>query len=191
MRTTVSRKKKSRQQQQQQQKHAAISLRHYNCNLSLVTPYGPFTSYALSTLNAFQKYAFPLSLKTHRSIHVHSTVLMRFRLFTLKLSKTIKLYVVTLVELYAHATNTRGCDCFGLCCHFDTFSTFHTKTICMRFRLDPLLRAFLNRYVFDENAQRNVCVSKRKRISVDGALKVVWPYICFLAPFRKLPTCSN
>ena len=139
----------------------------------------------------FQKYAFPLSLKTHRSIHVHYTVLMRFRLFTLKLSKTIKLYVVTFVELYAHATNTRGCDCFGLCCHFDTFSTFHTKTICMRFRLDPLLRAFLNRYVFDENAQRNVCVSKRKRIIVDGALKVVWPYICFLASMQSHVTLDG
>ena len=139
----------------------------------------------------FQKYAFPLSLKTHRSIHVHYTVLMRFRLFTLKLSKTIKLYVVTLVELYAHATNTRGCDCFGLCCHCDTFSTFHTKTICMRFRFDPLLRAFLNRCVFDENAQRNVCVSKRKRISVDGALKVVWPYICFLASMQSHVTLDG
>ena len=42
---------------------------------------------------------------------------------------------------------------------FDTFSTFHTNTICIRFHFDQFSRAFLNRCAFDENAQR---------ISVDG-----------------------
>ena len=53
--------------------------------------------------------------------------------------------------------------------HFDAFSTVHDNTICMRFRFDPLSRAFSNRC--DENAQRisvggrpkasKVCVFKR------------------------------
>ena len=33
-------------------------------------------------------------------------------------------------------------------------STVDTYMICLRFRFDPLTRAFSNRYVFDENAQR-------------------------------------
>ena len=88
----------------------------------------------------FQKYAFSLLWKTHRSIRVHTTVLMRFRLSTLKRSKTIKLYVVKKVELYAHATNTRTCDIFGHRFHFDAFSTVHTNTVAisMRFRFDLL-----------------------------------------------------
>ena len=47
---------------------------------------------ALSALMLFQKYAFSLSPKKHRSIRVHTTVLMRFRLTTLKRSKTIELH---------------------------------------------------------------------------------------------------
>ena len=46
--------------------------------------------------------------------------------------------------------------------HFDAFllfSTFHSNTVWMRFRFDPLSRVFSNRCVFDENAQRG---------SVDG-----------------------
>ena len=38
----------------------------------------------LSTLMRFQKYAFSLSSKTHRSIHVHITFLMRFWLSRLR-----------------------------------------------------------------------------------------------------------
>ena len=49
----------------------------------------------LSTLTLFQKYAFSLSPKKHRLIRVHTTVLMRYRLPTLKRSKTIELHVVT------------------------------------------------------------------------------------------------
>ena len=37
-------------------------------------------SKALSTLTRFQKYAFSLSSKTHRSICVHTEVFVRFRL---------------------------------------------------------------------------------------------------------------
>ena len=36
---------------------------------------------------------------------------------------------------------------------FRQSSTVHTKTRCMRFRFDPLSRAYSNRCVFDENAQ--------------------------------------
>ena len=50
---------------------------------------------------------------------------------------------------------------------FRPFSTVHTNTICMRFRFDPLSRAFSNRCVFDENAQR---------ISVDGRPKRIEMY---------------
>ena len=39
--------------------------------------------------------AFSLSSKTHRPIRVHTTVLMTFRLSTLKRWKTIELQVVT------------------------------------------------------------------------------------------------
>ena len=81
---------------------------------------------------------------------------MRFRLSTLKCSKTIKLYVVKEVELYAHATDTRTCDIFIHRFHFDAFSTVHTNTIaiCTRFRFDPLSKPFPNRCVSYENAQR-------------------------------------
>ena len=43
----------------------------------------------------FQKYTFSLSSKTQLLIRVHTTVLMRFRLFALKRSKTIEMHVVT------------------------------------------------------------------------------------------------
>ena len=36
---------------------------------------------------------------------------------------------------------------------FSTVSTVHINTICIRFRLHPLSRAFANRCVFDENAR--------------------------------------
>ena len=66
--------------------------------------------------------------------------------------------------------NTRAGDIFGHRLHFDAFSTIHTETIDMRSRFDPLSRAFLTRYISDENAQRNsvdrrhpnICVFKGK-----------------------------
>ena len=109
---------------------------------------------------------------------------MRFRLSTLERSKTIELHVVTQVELYTHASNTRANDIFGHRFHFDErlrpFSTIHTNKICMRFHFDPLSRVFSNRCVFIENTQRtgvdmyaywcgNVCVFGRKSISVNEA----------------------
>ena len=103
---------------------------------------------ALSTLMFFQKYAFSLSPKKHRSIRVHTTVLMRYRLSTLKRLKTIELHVVKYVLLYAHAADTRACDIFGHHFHFDVFSTVQTNTTCVRFRFDPLSTAFSNRCVF-------------------------------------------
>ena len=42
------------------------------------------------------------------------------------------------------------------------FSTVDTNTMCLRFRSDPLSRAFINRCVFGESTQR---------ISVDGRPK--------------------
>ena len=123
---------------------------------------------ALSTLMFFQKYAFSLPPKQHRSIRVHTTVLMRYRLSTLKRLKTIELHVVKYVLLYAHAADTRACDIFGHHFHFDVFSTVQTNTTCVRFRFDPLSTAFSNRCVFFyENA---------RRISVDGTPKRVEMY---------------
>lgn len=66
--------------------------------------------------------------------------------------------------------------------HSDAFSIVHTITICMSFRFLPLSNAFLDRCVFDQNAQRSsvdgrlkthpdVCVFKRRRMVVDGVLK--------------------
>ena len=43
-----------------------------------------------------------------------------------------------------------------------------TNTICMRFRFDPLSKAFSNRCVFDENAQRISVDVRPKRIEIYG-----------------------
>ena len=58
----------------------------------------------------------------HRSIRVHTTVLVRFRLSALKPSKTEDLHVVKYVELHVHAANTRAYDIFGHRFHFEAFS---------------------------------------------------------------------
>ena len=50
---------------------------------------------------------------------------------------------------------------------FDAFSCLHQYNTCVRFRFDPLSRAFSNRCVFDENAE---C------ISVDGRAKRIEMY---------------
>lgn len=52
--------------------------------------------------------------------------------------------------------------------HSDAFSIVHTTTICMSFRFRPLSNAFLDRCVFDQNAQRS---------SVDGRLKRIQMYV--------------
>ena len=51
---------------------------------------------------------------------------------------------------------------------FRPFSTVHIYTICMHALLnfDPLSRAFSNRYLFDENAQRIIVDRRRKRIEM-------------------------
>ena len=68
---------------------------------------------SMSFLGPVHVNAFLLSSETHRSIRVHTAVLLRFRLSTLKLSKTVELHVVTHVEVYAHATITRARDIFS------------------------------------------------------------------------------
>ena len=62
------------------------------------------------------------------------------------------------------------------------FSTVHTNTICMRFRLKPLSRAFSNRCAFAENAQRTILNGTPKRIerytfSYENALVLTKPYL--------------
>ena len=110
-----------------------------------------FRTWTLSILMRFQKDPFSFSSKARRSICVHTTVLMRFRLSTLQSSKTIDLHVVTQVEHYVHVTNTRAYDILQPSWyiwrhrfHFDAFSTVRIDTICMRFRFDLLSRAFSN-----------------------------------------------
>ena len=94
----------------------------------LTTRDWPIDPNALSTLMCFQKYSLSLSSKTHRSIRVHTTDLMRFRLSWQKRKKTIASRVVTWVELSAHATNTRAAILLGI------------VFILMRFRPPTLIR---------------------------------------------------
>ena len=109
----------------------------------------------LSTLIRFQKYAFSFSSKLHRSIRVHTTVLVRFRLSALKRSKTKDLHVVTYVELYVHASNRSAYDIFGHRFHFEAFSNvferFRPSTLIgctmYAFHSDETLRTFSNRWV--------------------------------------------
>ena len=76
---------------------------------------------------------------------------------------------VTYVELYAHATNTRACDICSHTFHFVLLRFRPSRLIrFVRFRFDPLPRAFSNRCVFDENALR---------ISVDERLKRTEMYL--------------
>ena len=85
-------------------------------------------------------------------------------------------HVVTQVELYAHATNTRACDILQptwyIWCHlfhFDAlrpFSTVHTNTIWTRFRFGPLSRVFSNWCASDENTQRISVDRRPKRIEM-------------------------
>ena len=49
---------------------------------------------------------------------------------------------------------------------FRPFLTVHTNYICMRFRFDSLSRAFLNGYVFRENAQRISVEGRHERIQM-------------------------
>ena len=94
----------------------------------LTTRDWPIDPNALSTLMCFQKYSLSLSSKTHRSIGVHTTDLMRFRLSWQKRKKTTASRVVTWVELSAHATNTRDAILLGI------------VFILMRFRPPTLIR---------------------------------------------------
>ena len=66
--------------------------------------------------------------------------------------------------------NTRAGDIFGHRIHFDAFWSIHTETIDMRSRFDPLSRAFSNRCVSDENAQRNSVERRPKRIEMSAFL---------------------
>ena len=61
------------------------------CQLSRTVPTFNILHY-LSTLMRYQKYAFLLSFTTRRLIWVYTTVLMRFRLATLRSSKTTELH---------------------------------------------------------------------------------------------------
>ena len=111
---------------------------------------------AMSTLLRFQNYN-----KTHRSILVHTTNLMRFGLSTLKRSKTIEFHVVTHM-LQKHAPTIFSVIVFIL-------MRFRPTDTTMRFRFDPLSRACSNRCVFHENAHA-------QGISVDGRSKCIEMY---------------
>lgn len=87
---------------------------------------------------------------------------------------------------------------------FRQFSTAHTNKICMHFRFDILSKAFSNRCLYDENAQRitisldggldasncTVCVFKRIRISV-CELGLNLYKIFFLPAMKNVTKSSN
>ena len=64
-----------------------------------------------------QKICVFIASKTHRSIRVYTTVLMRFLL-------SLELHV----ELCGHAANTRSLDIFGHRFHFDALSTVFDRS---------------------------------------------------------------
>ena len=49
---------------------------------------------------------------------------------------------------------------------FRPFLTVHTNTICMRFSFDSLSKAFLNGYIFHENAQHISVEGRPERIQM-------------------------
>jgi len=126
---------------------------------------------ALSTLMCSQKYAFLLSSKTHRSkIRVHTTVLMHFKLPTLKRSKRSWTSMRML-------QTQKALIFLGIVFILMRFRPFSTRTWrggggggwfylgwynSWAFSFGGLSRAFSNRCVLDENAQR---------ISLDGTPK--------------------
>ena len=103
----------------------------------------------------FQKHEFSLSSTTHRSYRVHATVLIRFRLYTLKRSKKIELPAVAESELYCERDKHARLDIFGHGFHFDVFSTVQTNTICMIF--ENILKA-----------SQSKCMRFSSRVSLDG-----------------------
>ena len=121
-----------------------------------------------------------MRFRCHRKrIYRFSSTLYRFNAFSTVHTKTLEndritRWLVTWVELYVYARNTRTCDKIVHRFHFDVFSTVHTNTIWTRFGFDPLPRAFSNR------CMRFYCISldrRPKRIemyafSIDNAL--VW-----------------
>ena len=126
----------------------------------------PLPIAAVSTILRFQKYAFSLSWKMHRSLRVHTTVLMRFRLSTFENDRIARCQG-DVSWTYKHTRPRYFRSSFSFWCVFRPFSTVHTNTISMSFRFDPLSRAFSNRCVSDENAQH---------ISVDGRPKRIEMY---------------
>ena len=55
------------------------------------------------------------------------------------------MHVVTQVEVHVHASNTRAFDIFGRRFYLNAFSTVYTDRMYVRFRFDPLSKAFSNR----------------------------------------------
>ena len=92
-----------------------------------------------------------IASKTHRSIRVYTTVLMRF-LLSLELN--------SVGMLQTHAPSIFSVIVFILM-RFRPFSTVHIKTIYVRFRFDPLSRAFSNR-CFSWKRLGNQCGRKAK-----------------------------
>ena len=123
-------------------------------------PTRKLTVESIGTLMRFQNFAVSLLSKTHRSLPVHTTVLMRFRLFTLKRSKTIDIARCdvswTLCACYKH---TRLRYFWSFWCVFDC------PHYCEMYAFSQE-RAFLSQCVFDENAQRISMDRRVKRIEM-------------------------
>ena len=90
---------------------------------------------ALSTLMRFQKYAFSLSSKTHRSICVHTTFVMRF--LQSRLRPCLHLFVFKSLRFRCHQKRV---DRLASTLPFYAFSTLHSKA------LSTLIRKRIDRF---------------------------------------------
>ena len=124
---------------------------------------------------------------------------MRFRMSTLKRSKTIELNDFT----YAHARVCPGTThVVEMASSFFILMRFRQSTliryVSMRFRFDPPSRAFSNRCVFDDNAQRISVDGKPKRIEVyafQNENALFWTrsysFLCINAVFFSACACGQ
>ena len=106
-----------------------------------------------------------MRFRCHRNasiVRVRATVLIRFRLSTRQTFENDRV-----ARCDASWTQCAFCNkryyrsSFLFWCVFDRFRPY-TNTICMRFRFDPLSRAFLNQCVLNENAR---CINLDGRLA--------------------------
>ena len=137
-----------------------------------------------------------LSSKTHWLIRVHTTVLMRFGLSTLRRSKTIELRVLTSVELYAHATKQtrvrffwssfsfwcvfdRKVDCHTIIRYVYVFLLIHFQE---SFQIDALSMKTLSPFVWLEGLNASKCTQFQTKTRYCGRGVNLLLFCCFFLP---------